>query len=233
MRRMNFRRHWAFSRPPAAAAVLPSVRASSKATTPATNSGSQSGSTVVVPVPTGTQNGDLMIAIVNATGAIITPPAGWTEIVSQSDTRGYSRVASSEPASYTWTIGEADYSRNGVMISVKDANSTLGDIQSAFYQLNGKNFPVPDLSVSVAGSLLVAFATSGQVTITEDFTADSPLSMQVEHACNGSVSYSIASAMALATEAGLSVGTLTGRNFVNNSSDELLKVVGGIIIKPL
>lgn len=61
----------------------------------------------VLNVPTGTVDGDIMIAAVGqAVTMTLTPPGGWTLI--QSFTGGpslavYYRIASSEPASYTWT----------------------------------------------------------------------------------------------------------------------------------
>jgi len=72
------------------------------------------GASLSVSVPTGTQNGDLMLAAVISNNwyslANITPPAGWTLIGSTLMPGGaaprlavYSRIASSEPASYAWT----------------------------------------------------------------------------------------------------------------------------------
>ncbi len=71
-----------------------------------------SGLNLIVAVPVGTANGDAMVAFVSVrTGsAVPATPAGWNLI--DDDTNGpssasYWRVASSEPASYTWVVTNA------------------------------------------------------------------------------------------------------------------------------
>src|SRR5688572_2066374 len=68
--------------------------------------------TLAVNVPAGTQDGDLLLTrIAVFSNRTITPPAGgaWTLIREDADAtvftkvQSYYRVASSEPASYTWT----------------------------------------------------------------------------------------------------------------------------------
>jgi hypothetical protein len=68
---------------------------------------------LVVAVPAGTQNGDVMLAFVyKAADSVhtVTAPAGWTAVSSGAvDTTNiygnvWYRVASSEPSNYTWTI---------------------------------------------------------------------------------------------------------------------------------
>lgn len=67
---------------------------------------------LVVNVPTGVQDGDVIVAFVykavNATHSL-TAPGGWTQIGTNQDSTNIQasawwRIASSEPASYTWTI---------------------------------------------------------------------------------------------------------------------------------
>ncbi len=76
-----------------------------------------SGSNAIVSKPTGTVDGDIMIAVIFAikgssqTPAIGTVPSGWTLITSQANTSSttrtltaaYYKVAASEGASYTWS----------------------------------------------------------------------------------------------------------------------------------
>jgi hypothetical protein len=67
-----------------------------------------SGSSVTVSVPTGTQDGDLMIAFTAAggTAGTWTPPTGWTEVVDQGVSPSLSvmyRIALSEPSNYLFT----------------------------------------------------------------------------------------------------------------------------------
>ena len=63
---------------------------------------------VQIQVPAGTQNGDLMLAyMANQATSCSTPQTGWTLVKQVTNTIQsaclYSRVASNEPASYTWT----------------------------------------------------------------------------------------------------------------------------------
>src|SRR5436305_15015941 len=74
---------------------------------------------VAVNVPSGVVNGDLLLALVSVSGGSatsITAPSGWTLIGTKTDTGSgaghegeavYYRLASSEPAGYTWQCGPA------------------------------------------------------------------------------------------------------------------------------
>lgn len=71
------------------------------------------GTTVVVSRPASTANGHVLVAFIAMTNlATITPPAGWNLIGSQdasTSTRivAYWKLASGEPASWTWTLGSS------------------------------------------------------------------------------------------------------------------------------
>ena len=73
------------------------------------------GTSIVLPVPAGVTNGDLLFAAItwSLNGNVITPPSGWNLILQQEDgfntshLATYWRTASSEPANYTWTIATA------------------------------------------------------------------------------------------------------------------------------
>lgn len=70
---------------------------------------SSSGTTVTGNVPSGVSNGDVMFSCLDwwSQTNTLTPPSGWTQISSTANGFNtltcYSRVASSEPGSYTWT----------------------------------------------------------------------------------------------------------------------------------
>lgn len=81
-----------------------------------------SGTTLIINLPAGAVDNDLLVAIIggNRNGAgspqVITPPAGWTQIgTTQSvDTHSqtityaaYAKIASSEPANWTWTFSNS------------------------------------------------------------------------------------------------------------------------------
>lgn len=82
-----------------------------------TVSNGTSNTTFTISVPANVVNGDLMIAILHCNSALnpnsITAPSGWTQIASNFGENGNFalhtwigwRSASSEPASYDWTIG--------------------------------------------------------------------------------------------------------------------------------
>lgn len=79
----------------------------------ATVSNTVTTTSVTVSMPAGTTDGDLLVAVVNALGTpTITAPAGWTlvETVDAGSTMRsavYHKTASSEPASWTWTLSPA------------------------------------------------------------------------------------------------------------------------------
>jgi hypothetical protein len=80
------------------------------------SNGLAQGTSAVVPKPGGVVNGDFLLAFVSIgnTGAI-TAPAGWAEVPLGTNTapnlqnRIYWKVASGEPASWTWTFSSAAY----------------------------------------------------------------------------------------------------------------------------
>lgn len=78
--------------------------------------GLAAGTSAVVPRPVGVVDGDLLLAFISiGVTSAITAPAGWTEVPLGVNTapnlqnRIYSKVASSEPASWTWTFANAAY----------------------------------------------------------------------------------------------------------------------------
>lgn len=71
--------------------------------------GGGSVSNVTVNVPSGTSQGDRMLAFVSSDGGSLTAPSGWNEInhkeIRSSSVRIYERTAgSNEPSSYTWSF---------------------------------------------------------------------------------------------------------------------------------
>ena len=71
----------------------------------ATNSATAVTTGLVLNVPAGIQNGDVMIAALSASAGTIVKPAAWTALVTTATQGLWYRIASSEPASYTWTNG--------------------------------------------------------------------------------------------------------------------------------
>ncbi len=80
------------------------------------NSGAGTSTAVLVTKPTGTVDTDGMVANITAAGGTartITPPSGWVLIGVQNNSAGntaqwvYYKIASSEPANWTWTLNTA------------------------------------------------------------------------------------------------------------------------------
>lgn len=91
-----------------------------------------SGTSLTLNVPAGTVNADVMLAIITVSGgsgSTITTPAGWT-LVRRDDnstslsTLVYSKVASSEPASYAWSFNGASLFSAGGIVSYSGIDTT-------------------------------------------------------------------------------------------------------------
>ena len=91
------------------------------------------GTSAIVPRPVGVLDGDRLLAFISIghTGAI-TAPAGWSEVPLGVNTVGatlqnriYTKVASSEPASWTWTFTSAAY------VGIAHATRGVGGIFAA------------------------------------------------------------------------------------------------------
>lgn len=86
------------------------------------------GSSAVIPAPASVQDGDLMVAIIGSDVAgdtISAAPAGWTKQIAESSTSAetlvcYTKVASSESGTYTFTWTSSDPS-TGHMFVFRDA----------------------------------------------------------------------------------------------------------------
>lgn len=88
-------------------------------------------------VPTGTANGNVMVAlVVSSTSSTVTPPAGWTRMAGFPVTNtctldGFTRVANTEPASYTWNFSASVKICIGVLSYSGVANATPVDKSAA------------------------------------------------------------------------------------------------------
>lgn len=111
-----------------------------------------------VAVPSGTANGDLLVSfITNINPVFITTPSGWTRIGSiytwsslGYGTAAFYRVASSEPANYSF----GSNIRIGYMVAYRNA-STI-NANGSYEQKSGTSMTFTGIS-STAGSLLLSF----------------------------------------------------------------------------
>lgn len=131
--------------------------------------GTSGTATVTIAVPTGTADGDVMIAIVQRGGASSLPdvPAGWTSIDSQStgpSVRNYWKVASSEPASYDFTASSTNIA--GVIATYRGV-STVSPINTsvAWNRLaTSTNITATTLTPSVHDCMIVFLGGGGGST---------------------------------------------------------------------
>lgn len=97
------------------------------------SNGLAQGTSAIVPRPVGVIDGDRLLAFISiGNNGAITPPAGWSELVLATNTAGvtlqnriYTKVAASEPASWTWTFTSAAY------VGIAHATRGVGGIFAA------------------------------------------------------------------------------------------------------
>lgn len=145
---------------------------------------SRSGSIITLPVPTGVQNGDLLLVGVHqdsGTETALTPPTGWTKRNFWSLTGGhglhvYWRVANSEPASYTWTDSVAAVAFC-LAIRGQDSTTPFDVADGAPAQANSSSIATNSITTQTAGALLVGIAVQNHGAATS-FTPPSGFTEQ-------------------------------------------------------
>lgn len=98
--------------------------------------GSGGSTSIVITKPTGTVDGDVLLAFIEYNGNdTITAPSGWTLLdtaaggAAHQKTSCYVKLASSEPASWTWTIGSAIWEGSvSSWTGVDNTTKTEGDV---------------------------------------------------------------------------------------------------------
>lgn len=124
-------------------------------------------------VPSGTVNGDVMIAIAMCGGVVtITPPAGWTQLdvnFAQGPSSGsWYRIASSEPASYSWTYAGTPNCIVGIYTAQNVDNSLPVDQHSAWHRRTGATTITGDsITPTRNNELLVFGGTASQAPATQ------------------------------------------------------------------
>jgi cellulose synthase/poly-beta-1,6-N-acetylglucosamine synthase-like glycosyltransferase/DNA-binding NarL/FixJ family response regulator len=131
-------------------------------------------------MPAGTVDGDVLVATVgwSYSGGTVTAPAGWTLLRrSASDTVGWNtfdmlgvwwKIASGEPASYTWTIASVNSITAGIYAFSGALATSPFDIDAAVGYPAQPTFDTPSIATSLPNDLVVAtFSYSGSYTATE------------------------------------------------------------------
>ena len=149
----------------------PTVRASSTA---------QSGTTdTIVTKPTGTVDGDVLVVALGTNEASPTNPGGWTllygpTLVSAKYLSVWSKVASSEPSTWTWTSTSKGYI--GQAAAIQDCTSATPSDKGAQNNASSANIVAPSITPTVTNTLLIgAFmveANSAGITADGAMTED-------------------------------------------------------------
>jgi hypothetical protein len=181
--------------------------------------GSSTGdSSVVVDLPTGTQDGDLLVAIgSSAYTHTMSPPAGWTFNATRSFTSGnadtelgnlyvWSKVATaSEPSTFTF-LGSGWYLRGHVAILRISGAYEIASLETATSVASSSSLTCPDVTVLDSGSLLLsasacqAWANSTGGSLTEVHDADSAVAFH----------------LGIYSESSVATGTYTGKEITGD-----------------
>ncbi|MGW0795914.1 hypothetical protein [Streptomyces sp. NPDC002692] len=130
----------------------------------ATNS-SISTSSLACNVPTGTANGDVMVAIISraSSSATVSTPSGWTVIpgfpvqnTNGTTLCGFYKVASSEPASYTWSGSAQKWCIATMSYRGVDTGSPINVSSAAVDTTNRAAHASPSITTTVANCWIVA-----------------------------------------------------------------------------
>lgn len=136
-------------------------------------------SSVIVNKPTGTVEGDLMIAFIMAGSSGVTPtyPSGWTQSIldttgNNSGAVAYKVAGASEGASYTFTVG-GSFGRNVQIVTIRNAkNLTVGTYDEG----SDATLVAPSITAE-PGILLGWFGSEGTPTLS---TAPSNMTLGLE-----------------------------------------------------
>lgn len=163
-------------------------------------------------VPTGTANGNLMIAWLTKGGGsdTYTQPSGWTEIIdlgiaNNSFMVAYKVASASEPADYTWTTTNTGQNKAGNIITFSNATYDSSASTSA-----NQTTTAPSRTASFNNSWLILIGRSrvalsvitfsGATTIVSDSDANLPSSVVQYIAVNAGSTGTIAGTYTLSTD---------------------------------
>ena len=114
-----------------------------------------SDTTITLTKPTGTVDGNLLIAMIGVHSAVaITAPAGWSALTARDGTDSrynmYYKIAASEGASWDWTVGAADQLVGAVICLTGNHATPIDDSDST------TGFSTPAATSSVTNVMVVA-----------------------------------------------------------------------------
>jgi hypothetical protein len=133
----------------------------------------KTGTTIQIVKPTGTASGDMMLAALTVSGTVaITPPAGWSQVVSTANGTAltqttFTKIAgASEPASYSWTLAAARPTSGAIVVY---RGATAIDVFGSQTIANNKSIRAPSVTTTVGDGMLVGFfGIAANATMTPD-----------------------------------------------------------------
>ncbi|CCF83654.1 hypothetical protein [Nitrolancea hollandica] len=181
-----------------------------------------SSSSLAVNVPTGTQNNDILLAhLIVGSSRTITPPAGWTLLagpLADPDVTGvnvsvYYRVASSEPASFTFSFSGTGNCA-GVMLACSggDAASPIDASATAIDASSSTSHAAPSVTTTRDGNLVVVLWGGWK---SSGYTWTQPSGFTERYDSNAPTNYVLSAGDAVFAKAG-ATGTLTGTTSVSD-----------------
>ena len=130
--------------------------------------GGGSGQLLTINKPTGTVEGDLMIALMSAeTNSTWTGDTGWTEVLDQGTNPSlrvaYKSATASEPSSYTFTNNSNTNGKSGAILTYRYA---AYDVIAGAVTTNANPLVLASISPSLSQSVLIAFGARDGASIT-------------------------------------------------------------------
>ena len=116
-----------------------------------------SGTSLVINKPTGTTQGDLMVAFMYSSGGgTFTQPSGWTEVVDSGICVSYLVAGASEGSSYTFTA-----SKSGVYIgAIVTYRNAVYDAIGTITTSTSTPLSIPAVTLSANGSTVLAYVAA-------------------------------------------------------------------------
>ena len=180
-----------------------------------------SGTTVVVNKPTGTVDGDLMVALIanGVNGSTITGPAGWTVREAKTTFRNFTvltKVAASEGGNYTFTVSAGGAQALGGVIA-SYSGATGYDVSAQGAQATSTTHDAPSVTAAGAGEMLICGVVgTGGVTYTP------PGDMTERWDADLTASYATIADAVLASSGATGVKTFTSSSSIGASKFSLL-----------
>lgn len=166
--------------------------------------------TVTLPTDPNVEDGDWMVGALATSGpaasAFSTP--GWFQ-VDFGDLIIIARIASSEPASYTFTGSgfSSGVARSGVLNTYRNISAVGAQAQ------NDGSLSVSDLTNAKTGSALVSFVKGRSTLTSEPWVVDPPMTQGKQHTGACLLPYCRNTHLASAFELNLPAGLITGRGY--------------------